>query len=40
MARSKLGKKFRTKKGKWGRYKYVNGKRVATVKAQVRRSKK
>jgi len=25
------GKYFRTKKGKYGRYKYVNGKRVAFV---------
>lgn len=27
----KYGKLFKTKKGKWGRYKYVNGRRVAFV---------
>lgn len=31
MARIKHGKRFKTKKGKWGRYKYVNGRRVAFV---------
>ncbi len=31
MARVKFGKKFRTKKGKYGSYKYVNGRRVAFV---------
>lgn len=25
------GKNFRTKKGRWGRYKYVNGRRVGFV---------
>ena len=37
MARTKYGKKFRTKKGKYGRYKYVNGRRVAFVTNQNKR---
>ena len=30
------GKKFKTQKGTWGRYKYVNGKRVSFVKSSRR----
>ncbi len=30
------GRKFRTKKGTYGRYKYVNGRRVAFVKSNRR----
>lgn len=33
MARIKYGKKFRSKRGRYGRYKYVNGRRVAFVRA-------
>ncbi len=28
---TRYGKKFKTRKGKWGRYKYVNGRRVSFV---------
>lgn len=31
MARTTYGKYFRTKKGRYGRYKYINGKRVSFV---------
>lgn len=31
MARTKYGKYFTTKRGRYGRYKYVNGKRVGFV---------
>ena len=31
MARTKLGKVFKTRKGRVGSYKYVNGKRVGFV---------
>lgn len=39
MAKITYGKKFRTKKGRWGRYKYVNGKRVAFVRTSKRKYK-
>lgn len=32
-----MGKKFRTKKGKYGCYKYVNGRKVAFVRNSSRR---
>jgi len=32
------GKTFRTRKGRYGRYKYVNGRRVAFVSSRSRRS--
>jgi len=32
-----MGKKFRTKKGKYGCYKYVNGRKVAFVTSRSRR---
>ncbi len=38
MARTKYGKTFRTRRGRYGRYKYVNGRRVAFVSS--RRSKR
>lgn len=31
MARVSYGKKFRTRKGRYGSYKYVNGRKVAFV---------
>lgn len=37
MARVKFGKKFRTRKGKYGSYKYVNGRRVGFVTHKKRR---
>ena len=37
MARVKYGKKFRTKRGRYGSYKYVNGRRVAFVPSRGRR---
>ena len=33
-AKVTMGKKFRTKRGRYGCYKYVNGKRVAFVSAR------
>ncbi len=39
MARITYGKKFRTKRGRWGRYKYVNGKKVAFVGTSKRKRK-
>lgn len=37
MARTKYGKKFRTKRGRLGRYKYVNGRRVGFVGSRPKR---
>jgi len=31
MARTRYGKTFRTRRGRFGRYKYVNGRRVGFV---------
>ncbi len=40
MARTRYGKTFRTKKGKLGRYKYVNGRRVSFVTKKYRSKRK
>ncbi len=41
MARTKLGKTFKTRRGRVGAYKYVNGKRVGFVSTKRKfRSKK
>ena len=39
MARTKLGKVFKTRKGRVGSYKYVNGKRVGFVGSRKKKSK-
>lgn len=40
MARTKYGKTFRTRKGRYGRYKYVNGRRVGFVSSRNRSTNK
>ncbi len=39
MARTRYGRTFRTRRGRLGRYKYVNGRRVSFVSSK-RRSKR
>ncbi len=34
MARTRYGRTFRTRRGRYGRYKYVNGRRVSFVGAR------
>lgn len=36
-SKTTYGKKFKTRKGTWGAYKYVNGRRVAFVKGKGRK---
>ena len=36
--RTTYGKKFRTRKGKYGSYKYVNGRRVGFVASRAKKS--
>ncbi len=38
MARTRYGRRFRTRRGRYGRYKYVNGRRVGFVGVKRRRS--
>lgn len=40
MARTKYGKTFRTRRGRYGRYKYVNGRRVGFVSSRKRSTNK
>lgn len=40
MARITMGKKFRTRRGRYGCYKYVNGRRVGFVAQKSYRRKK
>lgn len=37
MARTRYGKTFRTRRGRFGRYKYVNGRRVGFVSSKTKR---
>lgn len=37
MARVRFGKRFKTRRGTWGAYKYVSGRRVAFVKGKGRK---
>ena len=37
MARVTYGKKFRTRRGRYGSYKYVNGRRVAFISSRPRK---
>lgn len=39
MARVKYGRTFKTRKGRFGRYKYVNGRRVAFVSSRRRKQR-
>ena len=39
MARTRLGKIFRTRRGRLGRYKYINGRRVSFVATKPRRNR-